>query len=147
MKMTRKEATDVYQVLSGARLSKLSDEDKFGVIKLMRKLKPVAMSLLDFEAEAKLRLQGDNHESIVKDTRKAQAAGEKSGLSKHRIDALVRYWDDYNARVKACLKEEEEQEVEFDLGPLNDAVVTLLIASNDWVCSEIMKLDVLMTEC
>lgn len=147
MKMTMKEATDVYQVLSGAKLSKLSDEDKFCVVKIMRKLKPVAMSFLDFESEVKLRLQGDNHESIVNDTRKVQAAGEKSGLSKHRIDTLIRYWDDYNTRVRTCLKEEEEQEVEFDLSPLNDGVVTLLIASNDWVCSDIMKLDVLMTEC
>ena len=45
--MTKKRVTEVYRFLSSARMSRLTDEEKVAVIRLLRVMKPVAAEIQD----------------------------------------------------------------------------------------------------
>ena len=82
-------------------------------------------------------------------TEKAQAwnkdnQGKKVGeLTQEEIDelnAINKYFSDYNSRVENCVKEEAEKEVELTFDKLNEEAFGKLVASNDWTCGQIMAL-------
>ena len=108
MKMTIKKVADVYKVLSSAKLSKLKDEEKFKIIKQLRKLKPVHDKYNADVEDARERLKGDEHESVEEDTRLLTSLGEKSGVAIERItdEEMEKLWasGDWNEQTLQELK-------------------------------------------
>ena len=140
------EITNIYAVLNEAKLTKMDDADKFKVIKALRVIKPIAKGYEDLIEEAKNKRKGDDHDKV---TEKAQDwnkdnQGKKVGeLTQEQIDelnAINKYFSDYNSRVENCVKEEAEKEVELTFDKLNEEAFGKLVASNDWTCGQIMAL-------
>ena len=140
------EITNIFAVLNEAKLTKMEDADKFKVIKALRAIKPIAKGYEDFVEEAKNKLKADDHDKM---TEKARAwnkdnQGKKVGeLTQEEIDelnAINKYFSDYNSRVENCVKEEAEKEVELTFDKLNEEAFGKLVASNDWTCGQIMAL-------
>ena len=140
------EITNIYAVLNEAKLTKMEDADKFKVIKALRAIKPVAKGYEDFVEEAKNKLKADDHDKM---TEKAQDwnkdnQGKKVGeLTQEEIDelnAINKYFSDYNSRVENCVKEEAEKEVELTFDKLSEEAFSKLVASNDWTCGQTMAL-------
>lgn len=146
MKMTIKKVADVYKVLSSAKLSKLKDEEKFKIIKQLRKLKPVHDKYNADVEDARERLKGDEHESVEEDTRLLTSLGEKSGVAIERIAEVNLYWRDYNRRVDLCVKEEGDREIDLDIEPMTAEIQGKLLASNDFTIDNILEIDILFVE-
>lgn len=50
--MTKQRVTEVYRFLSAARMSRLTDEEKIAVIRLLREMKPVVSEIQDAATES-----------------------------------------------------------------------------------------------
>lgn len=144
--MKTKDIVSIYAFLNEAKLTKMEDADKFTVIKALRVFKPVAKGYEDFIEDAKNKLKGEEHDAMTERAQKWNDAnqGKKVGeLTKEQIaelEAINKYFSDYNKSVEDCVKEEAEKEVELAFDKLTEESFGKLVASNDWTCGQIMEL-------
>lgn len=147
------EIANSYTVLNEAKLTKMEDADKFKVIKALRAIKTIAKGYEDFTEDAKEKLKGDNHDEMSKrgETWNKENKGKKIGdLTTEQVEeleAINKYFADYNKRIEDCLREEAEKEVELTIDRLSEDAFGKLVASNDWTCGQIMVLsNIIATE-
>lgn len=144
--MKTKKLVAAYNILNDARLSKMEDEDKFKVIKNLRKMKKTATEYHSFVEDAQKKLQPEDFEEMNKKAQEwngKHAGAKSSDLSDEErveFEKINEYFKEYSEKVEKCLKEEAEKEVEVDITPLSEEAFGKLVASNDWACKDIMEL-------
>lgn len=143
MKKTIKTSTiiAVYNAINVAKLTKLSDTDKFKVIRMARAMKEVANGFNDFTKEAQEKLKDEQFDGMVEKAQQWQKDGEKTLLTESERIAINRYFADYNRKVEECVKVEAEKEIELEFELLGEDGFLQLAASNDWTCGQIMELE------
>lgn len=62
--MTKKRIAEIYQFLSAARMSRMSDEEKIQLIRLLRQMKPVATEFIEAMQDAVRQAQTNQVENI-----------------------------------------------------------------------------------
>lgn len=130
MKMTTGKIVDLYEVLSGAKLTKMDDADKFLVIKALRVLKPIADSFEAYKRDASERLKPEDFDSIVEKAQKWNELTEEERASINK--SLIAY----NNSVNKCIADELAAEVEVEYQKLSESAFEKLMASNDWEASK-----------
>lgn len=63
--MTTEKIVSLYRVLSDCKLTKVGDQDKYVIIKILRKLRPTAESFEVFQKDAEEKLKPENWEEWV----------------------------------------------------------------------------------
>lgn len=112
--MNKGRIADIYTFLSGARMSKLNDDEKVAVIRLLRSMKPVATEVREAVAEA------------------SQKAVAEYPTDINAAQQLV------NEAVKDLLNEDVP---DFTAKVLTDDAFERLCFSNDWTFGEIDNLE------
>ena len=61
---TKAEIARAYRTLAAAKLTRLDDEEKFQIVKIIISLKPIVKEYEDFIQQTKESLKADNHEEM-----------------------------------------------------------------------------------
>lgn len=131
MKTTTDKAVTAYKILNGARLTdKMTDDDKFAVIGIMKVLKPVAVNYDDFYKDAVEKLKPEGIEPVLeKINRQQPLTGEEQSMA-----AL------FDRTLGNCVAPELNKEIELDFEPLNEEAMKGLISGNNFTVSQVMAL-------
>lgn len=140
-KISTEKILSVYNLINDAKLTKMDDEDKFRMIKIIRVLKPVATNFEDFKKDAGDKLKGENHEEMLEKAQKWQTEGEKTTLTEAERIEINKYFTDYNNKIVECLKEEAKKENELDYESLGASAFGKFVASNDWTLGQITAIE------
>lgn len=140
-KISTEKILSVYNLINDAKLTKMDDEDKFRMIKIIRVLKPVATNFEDFKKDASEKLKGENHEEMLEKAQKWQTEGENTTLSEAERIEINKYFTDYNNKIVECLKDEAKKENELDYEPLGAGAFGKFVASNDWTLGQITAIE------
>lgn len=133
-----KDALAVYNVIKGAKYSKLDDADKIKVWKITRALKPVATKFDEDVADAreKFKPEGDFDECLKKAIEFERRKGANEPTTDVMTDAeysnFIAKFKKYDETVNNAVKEFGEKDVEVDFEPLSEESFGKLMASNEW---------------
>ena len=116
--MNKKRITDIYNFMSNARMSKLSDDEKVTVITLLRMMKPVAVSVQEAAQDAVATARAEYPDDQQKVTEL---------FNKSMADIL-------------------NQDVDIDLHVLTDDAFRRLCFSNDWTFAQMDELEAELVE-
>lgn len=130
MRLTTRQATDVFRLLYDAKLKTLQDEEKYKVIRLIKELKPIATSFEEFHKDAINRLRPENIESVL-----AKIQGGEPLLQEE-----ARVYNEYDKKVYDCILPELEKENEIKSEGLSEETIERLASCNDFKVSEILFL-------
>jgi hypothetical protein len=142
-----------YRVLSTAKYSKMSDEDKIKVWKIARILKPVADKFEDDSKDAseKMKPEGfdenlrkaQEYERVTKD---ANADASKLEMGAAEYSEFIKELQKYNKIVGDAIKEFADKEVELEFEKLTEDAFGKLMASNEWTMEQAMEIGMLIVE-
>lgn len=124
MKMKVKEISGLFNILSKANLSKMDDADKYIVIKMLRKLRPIAEKFETDKKDAYERLRPDNWKEVSEAANKWREENDSRALSEDEVSYIL--------RVNECLADEKEREEDVDLPKLSEEAFQKLMAGNEW---------------
>ena len=131
-----------YQILQGAKLTKMEDTDKFKVIEAMRELRPVAERYEADEKEAVEKLKDDKFKDMEAKADKYRQAGDKSKvLTNSEISEMNAYYEKFNKTVDECLAPIKGKEVKLKFGKITKEAFCKFLESNDLTVEQIMQVD------
>lgn len=139
---TKAEIARAYRTLAAAKLTRLDDEEKFQIVKIIMSLKPIAKEYEDFIQQTKESLKADNHEEMLDKanrwnfTNKGRNINDLTDEEKKELFEINRYFAEYSNKVEKWILEEGDKGVNFAPFKLSNDTATKLIASNDWNCEQ-----------
>lgn len=139
---TKAEIARAYRTLAAAKLTRLDDEEKFLIVKIIMSLKPIAKEYEDFIQQTKESLKADNHEEMLDKanrwnfTNKGRNINDLTDEEKKELFEINRYFAEYSNKVEKWILEEGDKGVNFAPFKLSNDTATKLIASNDWNCEQ-----------
>lgn len=148
--MKIKECIEAAALLKTAKVTKMEDADKLTVVKAMRALKQVASEYESLYNDMQEKLKCDGHNDMVSraklfNERYAQKPyNELDEWQRKEREELSAYFSDYNNRLAAAMKEEEDKEVSPEYKRLTEDAFGKLIASNDFSVEQILNLETVL---
>lgn len=136
---------NLYNILKGAKYSKLDDSDKIKVWKITRVLKPITEQLDEDIKDATTSLVP--YENFFVDYQKAQAYEknkENSNMSDEEYKAFIVEFIKYNKLINDTIKDLSEKEIEVSFDSLDEQGFSKLMASNDWTLEQVMQLETII---
>lgn len=139
---TKAEIARAYRTLAAAKLTRLDDEEKFLIVKIIMSLKPIAKEYEDFIQQTKESLKADNHEEMLDKanrwnfTNKGRNINDLTDEEKKELFEINRYFAEYSNKIEKWILEEGDKGVNFAPFKLSNDTATKLIASNDWNCEQ-----------
>ena len=138
-----------YRVLSTAKYSKMSDEDKIKVWKIARTLKPVADKFDDDSKDAaeKFKPSEDFDEKLQKAQDYERTIRNTEKDSEERAAEYGKFVGEFNAYQKLvndAVKEFANKEVEVEFEKLSEDAFGKLMASNEWTMEQTMEIGMLI---
>lgn len=139
---TKAEIARAYRTLAAAKLTRLDDEEKFQIVKIIISLKPIVKEYEDFIQQTKESLKADNHEEMLDKanrwnfTNKGRNINDLTDEEKKELFEINRYFAEYSNKVEKWILEEGDKGVKFAPFKLSNDTATKLIASNDWNCEQ-----------
>lgn len=139
---TKAEIARAYRTLAAAKLTRLDDEEKFQIVKIIISLKPIVKEYEDFIQQTKESLKADNHEEMLDKanrwnfTNKGRNINDLTDEEKKELFEINRYFAEYSNKVEKWILKEGDKGVNFAPFKLSNDTATKLIASNDWDCEQ-----------
>ena len=139
---TKAEIARAYRTLAAAKLTRLDDEEKFQIVKIIISLKPIVKEYEDFIQQTKESLKADNHEEMLDKANRWNFANKGRNINdltdeeKKELFEINRYFAEYSNKVEKWILEEGDKGVNFAPFKLSNDTATKLIASNDWDCEQ-----------
>lgn len=130
--MKTKQIIEAYRTLKSAKLTQMSSEDKFKVIKIMHVLRPIATEWDEFIQTIDEKCKGENHDGFIKDAQLWQAEGETTSIPLTRRIEINNYFDKYNKERQRMIEKEQNKEVEVVFDKLSEKAFEKFIESNDF---------------
>lgn len=127
MKLTTEDILSINNVLSGAKIAKLKDQEKFTVIRILKEFKPTVKSYDEFVKDAMEKLKPEGYEEI-----EAKAQTASNSLTPKERAAI----NAFNKSVMACTESELKKEVELSFTLLNESGLKHLMESNDFTIAQ-----------
>lgn len=144
MKLKTQTVVAAFGHVNSAKLTKLEEKEKYQVIKIARRLKPVATAYEEFRQDAHEKLRPENFDEMQRKIIRWQEEGEKTTLTLDERKEINAFLTDFNRSLEQCLKEESEKEQELDYTPLSEEAFARFLASNDFDVSTAMLLSEVM---
>lgn len=144
----------VHNILSGAKYTKLSDEEKIKVWKIARKLQPVAEKFDGDTKDAaeKLKPTEDFSDRLQKAqeyeriTKEPNFDAQKLPMGVAEYEQFIGELKQYNKLVADAVQEFGDNEVEIEFEPLSEDAFGKLMASNEWTMGQVTELGDLIVE-
>lgn len=114
----------LFDVLSKASLSKLEDADKYIVIKMLRKLRPISEKFEADKKDAYERLRPENWAEIADKSNQWREENNSQELTDDEKRYII--------RVNECLADELNREEDVDLPKLSEEAFGKLMSCNEW---------------
>ena len=131
-----------YQILKGAKLTKMEDADKFKIIEAMRELRPITETYEADEKEAVEKLKDDKFKNMESKADKYRQAGDKSKvLTDAEISEMNAYYEKFNKTVGECLAPIKEKDVKLKFGKITKEAFGKFLESNDLTLEQILQAD------
>jgi len=129
--------SEVFDLISTAKLTKMGDEGKIKVWRLCRALKPIAKSFKEGIDEAREKFAPNDHFyqdfEMARQYELAKSKGEAfEGVTEEFYQEVVEQYRKFNKLVSKAVNEASEKEVTVDFEPLTDDELEMLAISNDW---------------
>lgn len=130
--MTTDKCVALFKVLNEVKLTKLSDADKYLIIKMLKKLRPIAENFEAYQKDAGERLKPTNWDEIIEKAQKWQQEGEETTLTDEEKKEINLAIYTYDTSVRNCVTEELMLEHEVEYKKISEEAFEKLLASNDW---------------
>lgn len=130
--MKTKQIIEAYATLKSAKLTQMSSEDKFKVIKIMSVLRPIATEWDEFIQTIDEKCKGENHDRFIKDAQQWQTEGETTSIPMTRRIEINNYFDKYNKERQRMIEKEQDKEVAVTFDKLSEKAFEKFIESNDF---------------
>lgn len=141
MELKTKNILEVYQIVSEAKLTKVSDSNKIKIVRMLFKMKPINEDYQDFIKDAQEKLKGENHDEILAKAQQWQKEGENTALTENERIEVNKYLFAYQQKIEECAREEIEKVHSLEYERIGDEGLETLLGSNpDWTPSVIMKI-------
>lgn len=142
-----KQALEAYNILNGAKYSKLEDADKIKLWKIVRALKPIATKFQDDvkDASENFKSEFENYnENLTKaqDYERGKAEGKEDlPMTEEEYKAFIEVFKKYNKLVSDAVNEFAEADVNLEVEPMSEDAFGKLLASNDWSIDKTTSID------
>jgi ClpP class serine protease len=142
-----KQALEAYNILNGAKYSKLEDADKIKLWKIVRALKPIATKFQEDVKDAsdkfKSEFEGfDENLKKAQDYEKCKAEGKEDlPMTEEEYKAFIEVFKKYNKLVSDAVNEFAEAEVNLNVETLSEDAFGKLLSSNDWSIDKTTSID------
>lgn len=142
-----KQALETYNILNGAKYSKLEDADKIKLWKIVRALKPIATKFQEDVKDAsdkfKSEFEGfDENLKKAQDYEKGKAEGKEDlPMTEEEYKAFIEVFKKYNKLVSDAVNEFAEAEVNLNVETLSEDAFGKLLSSNDWSIDKTTSID------
>lgn len=131
--MKSQEALAVYNILKGAKYTKMADADKMKAWKACRSLKSAATAFEDACKDAAQSLKPDGDYDVqLRRAMQYEQHRDQSDMTDEEYQAFIATFKEYNRLVGEAVKEYGDKEVEITFDPLTEEAFGALMASNDW---------------
>lgn len=122
MKRTTEEIANAYRILSNAKLTKMSDDDKLNVIQAIKEIRPIA----------------ETHEKMLRDigiekvtSVEFKPIAEKIAKGLALTNEERQFTEQLDNEIRSVIQENLKREHELGFKPLNSEAIKTFIASND----------------
>ena len=133
MILTTDKIVVLFEVLGEVKMTKLRDSDKLLIIKILKKLKPIALNFEIYQKDAYERLKPRNWEEISTKLKQWQSEGdENTTLTIEEKRIINKAMSHYEDSVKASIHDELDVEYNLNYTKLSDSAFEKLLGSNDW---------------
>lgn len=119
------EVIKLFQILNVVKLTNLSLEGKFNIIRTVKRCKEVVNSINVLIDEAKERLKPNDFEFPNLDSQYELMSDE----DKVKLDKITK---EYSNQVNACIEPELDKEVSIEIEKISQEDFGLLMEQNDW---------------
>lgn len=142
MTMTTGQISNLYAVLNGLKLTELDGKEKYAVVKMMYKMKPIAEAFEEFRKEYPQKVKPQGWEDIEEDYRKwkEEEKEDKCSLAEETVNMLKRMEYEYLSSIQLGINEEAAQKKDMEIEYLTEEVFEKLLGSNDLDCNTSMFL-------
>lgn len=140
--MTIGQISNLYAVLNGLKLTELDGKEKYAVVKMMYKMKPIAEAFDEFRKDYPQKVKPQGWEDIEEDYRKwkEEDKDNKCSLAEETVNMLKRMEYEYLSSIQLGINEEAAQEKDIEIEYLTEEVFEKLLGSNDLDCNTSMFL-------
>ena len=140
--MTTGQISNLYAVLNGLKLTELDGKEKYAVVKMMYKMKPIAEAFDEFRKEYPQKVKPQGWEDIEEDYRKwkEEEKEDKCSLGEETVNMLRRMEHEYLSSIQLGINEEAAQEKDIEFEYLSEKIFEKLLGSNDLDCNTSMFL-------
>lgn len=140
--MTTGQISNLYAVLNGLKLTELDGKEKYAVVKMMYKMKPIAEAFDEFRKDYPQKVKPQGWEDIEEDYRKwkEEEKDNKCSLAEETVNMLKRMEYEYLSSIQLGINEEAAQEKDIEIEYLTEEVFEKLLGSNDLDCNTSMFL-------
>lgn len=133
----------VYNIVNTAKYTKMNDDDKVKIWKIVRILKPIATKFDEDAKDAaeKLRPSEDFTERLQKAQQfeKAKKDGKDyDGMASTEYAQFIDKFKEYNDLVNKAVKEFADTIVELEFNPISEDAFGKLMSSNEWTMEQVM---------
>ena len=143
---------NVYNILNAAKYSKMDDDDKIKVWKIVRAMKPVATKFDEDmkDASEKLKPTDDYNERLQKaqeyEYLRSQNKPTSDVMADKEYEAFIKEFRSYSKVVEDAIKEFGDKEVEITFDAISEKSFGKLMASNDWNMDQVTKVSEFVLE-
>lgn len=144
MSVKLNKVVSAYNTLGKAKVSTLDEKDVIKVVKMRKAMRPFIEELEAFEKDIEEKFKPEDfdkqNEIYSEMQKKARGTGKHKPSEEewNAIDAL----NEYYGKIERAKKEEKEKEIEINLEPLSEDVVTKLLVENGWELSKLEEIDI-----
>ena len=140
--MTTGQISNLYAVLNGLKLTELDGKEKYAVVRMMYKMKPIAEAFDEFRKDYPQKVKPQGWEDIEEDYRKwkEEEKDNKCSLAEETVNMLRRMEHEYLSSIQLGINEEAAQEKDVEIEYLTEEVFEKLLGSNDLDCNTSMFL-------
>lgn len=142
MTMTTGQISNLYAVLNGLKLTELDGKEKYAVVKMMYKMKPIAEAFDEFRKDYPQKVKPQGWEDIEEDYRKwkEEEKDNKCSLAEETVNMLKRMEYEYLSSIQLGINEEAAQEKDIEIEYLTEEMFEKILGSNDLDCNTSMFL-------
>lgn len=143
--MTKKQIHDVYVIMNNARLNGLKrNEDKTGVLKILRELRPVATKYETDIKDAFEKLKPESYDENLNLARQFEQDRKTTTMTVEEYEAFRKQFEEYQTTIRNTMEDEDKKEVEIEYNLLPSSAVEELMTINDWTVAQYFAVEELL---
>ena len=147
--ITVKKISDIYNIVSSAKFTKMSDQNKITAWKMIKEIKTIAAPFNeDIEDIKRMFMPYEGFENdLMTGIRYEEAKKNNNDFSEitdEEYAEILEKYKSYQTSVDKAIEDISDRKVTLKNNPLNKEVFEELVCSNDWAFDDIEKIEEVM---